>query len=250
MAHFEKGINTTMITLQKQGDKYRIYINEQYLGEVECHHNTHHMGTCYVKVNMPCLDVNISEELFTKLKESEGCPLQAMADSSDVAMVEFLNAGGFLCKRKCYEVDAAAEDYIGGAGDVQLCACTIGELEYEECCRMVYQYYAETHKAVNPLTSDLAAFCAELPGEAAYAIHDNQIASLAFVESNEIAYVCGVDNAHFVRFACSLVASILAEHDTVFFEADDCDWAAMALRSLFKNLDDVSYDTYILGDAL
>lgn len=250
MAHFEKGINTTMITLQKQSDKYRIYINEQYCGEVECHHNTLHMGSCYVKVNMPFLDVSISKELFAKLKASEGCPLQTMVDSSDVAMVEFLNAGGFLCKRKCYEMDAAAEDYIGGSGDIQLCACTYGDLEYEECCRMMYRYYSETHKTVNPLTSDLPAFCTELPEKVAYAIQDNQIVSLAFLESNEIAYVCGVDKVHFVRFACSLVSSMLAEHDTVFFEADDCDWAAMALRALFKNLDDVSYDTYILGDEL
>ena len=239
-----------MVTLQKHGSKYGINSSGQYLGEVECHHNTHHMNACYVEVNIPCLDVHISEELFAKLKEREGLPLQAMSASNDTAMVDFLKAGGFRCKRKCYEVEAAAEDYIGGDGDLQLCSCVVGEPEYGECCRMVYRYYTETHKAVNPLTSDLAAFRMNLPGKAVYAMHNDQIVSLAFVEGKEIAYVCGADKTHFVRFARSLVTFMLDEHKTLFFEADDCDWATMALRFLFKNLDDASYDTYILGDAL
>ncbi len=250
MAHFEKGINTTMITLQKQDNKYRIYINELHFGEVECHHNTHHMDNCYIKVYIPCLDESISEELFGKLKELEGCPLQVMVDSSDVAMVEFLNAGGFLRKRKCYEVDAAVEDYIGGAGDIQLCACMHGEQEYEECCHRMYRYYIETHKAVNPLTADLAEFCTGLPSKVIYAKNDGYIASLAFVENNEIAYVCGTDKDHFLRFAKALSFSMLTEYECIFFEADDCDWAAMILRSQFINQEDSSYDTYVLGERL
>ena len=203
-----------------------------------------------IKLNLKRFDSSISMELYGKLRAVVGKPIQAMVNSTEISQVEFLTAAGFTCKRKCYEVEATAEDYIGGTGDVQLSCCIVGEPEYEECCRMVYRHYAETHQPVNPLTSDFAAFSMELPGKAVYAKQGNQIVSLAFLESNEIAYVCGTDKAQFVRFARSLVTSMLAEHETIFFEADDCDWAAIALRGLFKSLDDGSYDTYILGDIL
>lgn len=237
-----------MIELHRIGRKYEVYHKNELIGTLETYSNPHHLTNCYIKQNLKRLDSHISMELFSKLREAVGKPLQVMVDSTDISLIEFLAFGGFTCMRKCYEVEATAQDYIGGIGDVQLSACTVGELEYEECCRMVYQYYAETHQSVNPLTSDFAAFCAELPDKAVYVLHDNHIVSLAFVEGNEIAYVCGTDKANFARFARSLVTSMLTEHSSVFFEADDCDWAAIMLRSLFKNQGDSSFDTYILGD--
>ena len=64
------------------------------------------------------------------------------------------------------------------------------------------------------------------------------------VEDNEIAYVATKDDRLFKEFAAAVVSCILSEHQCVNFESDDCDSAAMILRSLFLH-DDESYDTYI-----
>ena len=239
-----------MIELHKIGGKYEVYHGTELIGLLETYSNPHHLTNCYIKLNLKRLDSSTSMELFGKLRAVVGKPIQAMVNSTEISQIEFLTAAGFTCKRKCYEVEVTAEDYIGGTGDVQLSCCIVGEPAYEECCRMVYRHYAETHQPANPLTSGFAEFCTELPDKAFYAKHGNHIVSLAFVEDNEIAYVCGTDGTHFARFARSLVSSMIAEYETIFFEADDCDWAAMALRGLFKNLDDGSYDTYIWGDKL
>ena len=158
-----------------------------------------------------------------------------MVDSDDDALVDFLLAGGFVCKRKCYEVEAFADDYIGDLSDTQLFRCSVGKPDYDDCCSLMYRYYA--------------AFCSVLPDNVVYGRCGNQIAALAFVEDNEIAYVSGTEKKYFFHFAKSLISSILTQYESIFFEADDCDWAAMMLRSLFENQDDTSYDTYILGDT-
>lgn len=239
-----------MVAIQKQDGKYCIYHEGQHMGTIELYDNPHHMSNCYVKLDMKHLDTSISAELFGKLKEITVRPLQAMIDSDDVKTAEFLIAGGFICKRRCYEVDAVADDYIGGSGGMRLCCCSTGAPDYEQCCGVMYCYYVNTHKAINPWTADYATFCAELPGTAVYAKMDDCIASLAFVACNEIAYVCGTDEDRFSQFAQSLASSMLAEHENIFFESDNCDWAAMMLKSLFINQDETSFDTYILGDSI
>lgn len=35
---------------------------------------------------------------------------------------------------------------------------------------------------------------------------------------------------------------MLSHDETVCFESDHCDWAAMLLRNLFQNLDNSNYD--------
>ena len=78
-----------------------------------------------------------------------------------------------------------------------------------------------------------------------YSTRGGEIKSIAFVAENEIAYVCGADEKCFAAFASSLVCTMLEKYETIYFESDDCDWAAMLLRSLFKNQEETSYDTYV-----
>ena len=238
-----------MISIRKQDNKYSILHGNTQLGKVELYSNANHSINSYVKLDMKYYDNGISAELFVKLKVIAGRPLQAMVDSDDDALVDFLLAGGFVCKRKCYEVEAFADDYIGDLSDTQLFRCSVGKPDYDDCCSLMYRYYVDTHKSINPWTSDYAAFCSELPDNVVYGRCGNQIAALAFVEDNEIAYVSGTEKKYFFHFAKSLISSILTQYESIFFEADDCDWAAMMLRSLFENQDDTSYDTYILGDT-
>lgn len=154
-------------------------------------------------------------------------------------------AGGFECRRKCYEVEAGAEDFNGGESDVQLLHSHDGKPDYERCCRMMFDYYVQNHKTVNPWTADYETFRHDMPADVVFDELDGKITSLAFVEDNEIAYVCGTDKRHFTNFVCSLVTAMFEKHETVCFESDDCNWAAMQLRSMFKHQDETSFDSYV-----
>lgn len=234
-----------MLTLQRMDDTYIVYQNERRIGSLQLYDNPHHMRNCYVKLEMDELDAEISAELFEELRRIAGRPLQVVADSDNAELIAFLLAGGFVCRRKCYEVEAGIEDYIGGQADVSLEYCRVDEPDYEQACRMLFAHYTETHKAVNPWTADFETFCGELPEDVICSKQDDEIVSLAFVEENEIAYVCGTDEKCFADFARGLVSAMFEKYETICFESDDCDWAAMQLRALFKNLEETSYDTYV-----
>lgn len=234
-----------MLILQRTDDAYIVYQNERCIGSLRLYDNPHHMRNCYVKLEMDELDTEISAELFEELRRIAGRPLQVMVDSNNAEMIAFLVSGGFVCRRKCYEVEAGLEDYIGGQADAPLEHCRVGEPDYEAACGMLFAHYTETHKAVNPWTADYETFCNELPEDAICSKQGGEIVSLAFVEGNEIAYVCGTYEKRFTDFARSLVCAVLEKYETICFESDDCDWAAMLLRSLFKNQEETSYDTYV-----
>lgn len=238
-----------MIILQKQDDRYYVDYKGGQLGWVELYDNPRHTRNCYVKIALNNLDRTLGKELWQKIKEIAGRPLQVMTDESDVAMTDFLTAGGFVCKRKCYEVTACAEDYIGGEGRMTLHYCSAGDQVYEDCCRMMYQHYSDAHKAINPLTASFTEFCVELPKAAVYAKINDSIISAAFCENNEIAYVCSSSERHFSCFAQSVISSMFKVYPSISFESDDCDWAAMVLRNMFINQDAMGFCTYVLEDS-
>lgn len=84
-------------------NEYSIFHNSKSIGTVALSHNPHHQTNSYVRLKLNCFDPQLSKELFVKLKEVAGCPLQVMADSDNVVLTTFLTAGGCVCKRKCYE---------------------------------------------------------------------------------------------------------------------------------------------------
>lgn len=235
-----------MITIHKTDDKCTVYQNERKIGGLTLYNNPHHIKNCYVKLDMDCLDTDISAELFDKLIQIVHRPLQVMTSSANTSLTRFLTAGGFLCRRKCYEIEAGAKDYIGGNTHMRPEYCTPGEPDYRQSCRIMFDYYVCTHEAINPWTADYSSFCKNMPCEVVYAKQHGNIAALAFVEDNEISYVCGTDRHFFTEFAKCLAATMLAKHETLCFESDDCDWAAMTLKSLFINQDEISFDTYVL----
>ena len=225
---------------------YKVFQDDQCIGTLQLYDNPCHMKNCYVKPELEQLDARISAELFRELSQIAGRPLQVMVASEDTLLAAFLIAGGFQCKRKCYEVNARLEDYAGGSSDLPLMCCRVGEADYEAACQMMFHHYTATHEAVNPRTADYAAFCEKLPAMAVYEKAEDRIVSLAFVADDEIACVCSTDERHFSQFARSLASAMLAEYESIFFESDDCDWAGMMLRSLFVNQDETSFDTYVL----
>lgn len=234
-----------MILKEKSENAYTVLYKGADVGTVVLSCNPYHKTNCYVNPELNCFNPQLSKKLFVKLKEIVHCPLQVMAESDDIPLTAFLTAGEYICKRKCYEVEAGISDYIGCIMSTPLCCSTLGDPEYEQACRQLYEYYVASHAQINPWTSDYESFCRKLPATVLYAGSADSIVSCAFVESNEIAYVCGKDKNQFKDFSQCLVSHMLSQYETVCFESDDCDWVAMLLRSLFKNLSESSYDTYV-----
>lgn len=238
-----------MLQLQQQGNTVTVLWKGVCHGTVELYENPYHAQNQYLKWNLCPLDHEFSAELFEELHQIAGRPLQVMVDSDNRELCDFLMAGGFQCRRKCFEVEAAAEDYIGPKPQAALEYTRIGNADYVRCCELMYERYCETHKEVNPWTAGQEAFLAELPAEVFYLQREGNIIALAFVERNEIAYITAAEDGELERFAVSLTAKLLKEYGSLFFESDDCDWAAMRLRAMFAHQSDTSFDTYIYSTS-
>lgn len=242
-ANNEGGVG--MVGLERESNRFAVFQAGRRIGTAELYDNPCHMSNCYVKLELERWDTGISAELFAQLREIANRPLQVMVSSDDAERVEFLTAGGFRRRRKCYEMEVCAADYRGGNPNMRLLHSHTGEPDYDRCCRKLFDYYVETHRAINPWTADYEAFVRNIPVRLVYEKRDGEITSLVFVEKNEIAYVCGTDRQTFRVFAAGVAAWMLGQYPSICFESDDCDWAAMELRSLFTNLKETSFDTYV-----
>lgn len=234
-----------MVSLVRKEDVISVYEDGIYLGIIRLSENPFRKQNCYLELELECYDNALSAELFEKLFDMVGQPLQAMIDSWEADTAAFLTAGGFKCRRKCYTVDGAKEDYVGKQSDLMLCHAHEGDEIYDLCCRIMYERYKALHRDVSPLTSDLRVFRNQLTSDVLYEADGDTVVNLAFVEGNEIFYIYSADPSRFSGFAPALVDSLFAEHERVSFESDDCDWVGMSLRALFANQEDASFDTYI-----
>jgi len=234
-----------MLQLQLQGNTVTVFWNGSSYGTVELYENPYHTQNQYLRCNLTSMNDAFSAELFEKLYQLKNRPLQVMVDSENKELCAFLTDGGFQCRRKCFEVEASAEDYIDPQVRTVLHRSQKGEVDYARCCELLYGYYCETHKAINPWTAGLETFGEELPEDVFYVLKIGEISALAFVEKNEIAYVAASSETEFDGFAASLIANMLEKYDTVCFESDDCDWVAMRLRAMFRNQSETSFDTYV-----
>ena len=166
-------------------------------------------------------------------------PLQAMIASTDTVKAEILRSMGFRFRRRCYEMEVSASAYVGETAFGQLRCAERGDEAYARCVERLYGHYCETHQGINPWTADIEAFAAQLP-ELVW--HDNRN-NLAFVEDEEIAYVCG--GADFELFLFCLLTKLFSEYAMLRFEADDCDQYAMRLRAMFDAQEENGCDTYV-----
>ena len=148
--------------------------------------------------------------------------------------------------RKCYEVEASVQDYLGRKTGPAIAVAKSGEAVYKTCCHMMLVRYIETHKGINPWTGSKEDFYSLLPSTVYYEADDHHVKNFAFVEENEIAYVCGSYDSSFTDFAQNLVMVLFGSYEHIYFEADDCDSFAIALKNLFTNQAEFSFDTYVL----
>lgn len=244
--------------IQKKDDNVEVIFKEGYAevivgnrsaGKVAFQENSCHNMHCYLKLELDFemfegMDANtVFEELKSEIKR----PLQVMISSDEKDAIYFWGKAGFVRKRRCYEVEAQKEDCIGKDVEVfELCVAREGERIYETCCNRMLERYILTHRAISPWTGTAEEFYANLPDEVIYNVTDGEVVNFAFVEDNEIAYVCGNDVKVFRIFAEALLTKMFNAYEIVTFEADDCDEYAMELKFLFINQPTDSYDTFVL----
>lgn len=240
-----------MIRSVYQGDhRYKIFDSGEDIGCIAISRNPYHNRHLYLNLGLTRYDPQIAPELFRSFRQELGQPLQVMLYASE-SMHNFLIAGGFERRRRCYEWEVRAADLAAPLEEtVSLTKVSEGTAEYDRCCKLLYDYYSKTHRAISPLTADMETFCTDLPDTVFCHTEKGDIVHFAFVqpddEGYEIAYVGSVRPASFKPFAQSLVAKLFRECDLITAECDDVDPAAMALKSLFLLPEVTPYDTYIL----
>ena len=241
--------------IEKKNDNIEVHFGEEFVdvlvsgnkvGTISFKANPLHNKHCYLDLQFESIEGIDAITVFEKLKTKVDKPLQVMISSEERKTVSFFEEAGFVCKRKCYEIEAQKKDYIGGEKDDNLFVAQKGESIYEKCCDMMLDRYILTHNAISPWTGTEKDFYSNLPDMVICDLQDGGVDDFAFVEENEIAYVCGNDVKNFHIFAETLLTKMFRKYETITFEADDCDEYAMVLKSLFINQPDESFDTYIL----
>ena len=240
-----------MISIVHQGDhRYNVYHTGQDIGCITVSNNPYHNQHCYLDLGLEQFDPAIAKELFSLLRNELGRPLQVMICSRKEKH-DFLTAGGFERRRRCYELEVSASDLIAPLhASAELHTAVKGSPIYAACCELLYAYYCKTHAPVSPLTVDAETFCAALPETVMCCIADGKPVHYAFIEPEvagyEIAYVGTSEPSAFSDFAQALVHALFQKCGSISMECDDCNPAAMRLKSLFHTSQDESYDTYIL----
>ncbi|MBQ6844284.1 MAG: GNAT family N-acetyltransferase [Agathobacter sp.] len=226
--------------------EYSILQDEHELGVIQIYSNSFHNQNCYLKLNLQNYDLQIASELFSELMRIIQRPLQMLLASGETEKITFIEMAGFVCKRKCYELEVQRKDYVGDSiSNKALRWCEKDTVEYEKSCELLYAYYTQTHEVISPLTVDVQTFSKELPTKVLYEQVEDEVIHAAFIEENEIAYVCTKDKDRFLSFLNGMVEELFTKNESLIFECDDCDWAAMELRSLFNVEISASYNTYI-----
>lgn len=230
-------------------NSYVIGADDNVIGTVRTHWNPAHNRNAYLSLEFDSWPHEISRELFQKFRKGLGAPLQVMTASYHTQTVEFLKAGGFRRVRRCYAREFYPDDSkYPLSAKIPLQTAREDSPEYEACAAQLFLQYQKKHERINPLTEDYEMFKLLLPDTVYYEGSTEQIHSFAFVEDNEIAYVGTTVPEDYLDFIVTVVAALFLNHQTICFEADDCDWEAMTLKDLFNDDPDDwddSYDTYI-----
>ena len=232
-----------MISVIYQGDnRYEVYRDGDSIGCIAVSENPAHASHAYLNLGLTQYPPSDAWDLFDALQAQLGRPLQVMTCSDKRELCEFLNAGGFVRKRRCYEVEGTARDLLHPvSAQLPLQFSKSGEEVYHAACGLLFGHYQATHASVSPLTMDYASFCARLPGEVVY---QEGMVHVAFVEREEIAYVASRESGNAGPFLETVLAEQLSKWGKVCFECDDCDPTAIRLLNFFPK-PEVSFDTYV-----
>ncbi|WP_228376840.1 hypothetical protein [Streptococcus suis] len=132
------------------------------------------------------------------------------------------------------------QDYLSQTGTTNLITARKGTALYQRASQRFFDHYQTVHQDINPWTASQEEFEKDLP-ELVYTDSENW----AFVENNEIAYVCGKDVQSFDSFIQAVIGSLFEQYEQISFEADDCDPIAMRLADQFRHPNKPSWDILI-----
>ncbi|MGU7887781.1 GNAT family acetyltransferase [Streptococcus suis] len=231
-----------MLDISYQANTFHISYQGRPVGNIHTYSNPYHQANTYLRLDLVDYDWTIAEQLFQSLQTSLGeKPLQVMLSSAEQERIHFLTTAGFVCKRKCYEFEVTKQDYLGQADTSNLITARKGTALYQRSSQQIFDHYQTVHQDINPWTASQEDFDKDLP-ELVYTDSENG----AFIENNEIAYVCGKDEQSFDSFIQAVICQLFEQYEQISFEADDCDPIAMCLADQFQQPNKPSWDTYIL----
>ncbi|HEM5146802.1 TPA: GNAT family acetyltransferase [Streptococcus suis] len=206
-----------MLDISYQAKTFHISYQGRPVGKIHSYQNPYHQTNIYLRLDLVDFDCTIAEQLFQSLQTSlGGKPLQVMLSSAEQERIHFLTAAGFVCKRKCYEFEVTKQDYLGQADTTNLITARKGTAPYQIACQQIFDHYQTVHQDINPWTTSQEEFEKDLP-DRVYTDSEN----CAFVENNEIAYVCGKDEQSFDSFIQAVICQLFEQYEQISFEADD-----------------------------
>ena len=138
-----------------------VNINGKCIGSIEYSTNPYHNRHYYLKLQLKNYDIGIAKELFDLISLKLDKPMQIMLSSIEKEVVSFIQTAGFCCKRKCYEIEASTEEYIGEKIAESLSCAMVGDIVYGECSEIMFDRYISTHKRINPWTGRFSPAAAE-----------------------------------------------------------------------------------------
>lgn len=232
-----------MVSAVYQGDnRFEVYRDGRGIGCISVSENPAHRVHTYLNVGLTDYDTADAQELFDSLQTQLHKPLQVMTYSDKKELCDFLLSGGFVCKRRCYEIEGRSCDLIRPINArIPLKISHAGEAEYEAACRLLFDHYRRTHEAISPLSADFEAFCDGLPASAVLSL---DMTHAAFLENEEIAYVASLEPEKSGPFLETILKKQLSRWEKVCFECDDCDPVAMKLLDYFQKKEP-SWNTFI-----
>lgn len=231
-----------MLDISYKEKTFQISYHGRHLGSVQSYNNPYHQANTYLRLNLIDYDCTIAEPLFQSLQTYlDSRPLQIMLSSAEQEKIHFLTVAGFFCKRKCYEFEVTRQDYLGQTVITNLNIIHKGTALYQIASQQLFDHYQAVHQDINPWTASQQDFEKDLP-DLVYTDSEN----CAFIDNNEIAYVCGKNEQSFEPFIQKVICQLFKQNQHITFEAGDCDSIAMHLANQFRSSNKHSWDTYIL----
>ena len=236
-----------MQIIRNANHQYVISAGAHMTPAAEIYHNSVHAKHAHLRILTDDYRLLETSEIIPFIRNAEGLPLQVIISSEKHHCIEFLERCGFTRRRRCYEMKVSKDDLKTDLRHIHsIRSASVGDKDYEECCTLLYRYYGQTHAFVCPLTASFEEFCKSIPDFAYLLRSEDSVLCAAFVEGNELAYVCSESESVFSVFIEEVLGRLFASNPEICFEADDTDWAATVLKRLFLREADTIYDTYVL----
>ncbi|HEM2549055.1 TPA: GNAT family acetyltransferase [Streptococcus suis] len=206
-----------MLDISYQANTFHISYQGRPLGKIHIYQNPFHNANIYLRLALVDYDCTMAEQLLLSLQTSlGGKALQVMLSSAEQEKIHFLTAAGFVCKRKCYEFDVTKQDYLGQTTTANIITARKGTATYQIACQQIFDHYQTVHQDINPWTASQEEFEKGLP-DLVYTDSENW----AFIDTDEIAYVCGKDEQSFGSFIQAVICQLFEQYEQICFEADD-----------------------------